>query len=358
MDPHEKMYREITEAFGVPGYEDEVRSVILKYLKPHADEITTDNLGSVIAKKEGKKNTVRILFVAHMDECGFMVKSLTKEGYIRFLPLGGWHPPVALGQRVLIKTCKGPVMGVIGAQPPHGMTDEEKKKPIELDDLWIDAGVSGEYNPAASIPIRPGDPIAPFGPYAPTANPRIALARNWDNRVGCAVLLRIFSELKKNKLPCTVYGAFAVQEEVGLRGAGTVAWKVDPDIAIALDVSQGFDTPGDKDESDARLGRGASILIYDRSMIPHIALRDTLSELADQHKIPYHFSTVMGGYDTGRVHLHKDGVPSCVLGIPSRYIHGFASMVHMDDIDSAARLGRTLAEHATDALLRRLRTFQ
>ncbi len=359
MDSTELLFKDITEAYGVSGFEEGIRNTIRRRLDGLVDEIVTDNIGSLIAVKKGSNPERKILFIAHMDECGFMVKSITPEGYLRFLPLGGWNPPVILGQRVTVLTKNGPVMGIVGAKPPHGMKEEERKKPVEIEDLWIDTGICIDaFNPAEELKIRPGDPIIPYGEFSPSANPKIFIARNWDNRSGCAVLLKIFEQLKDQIPACTVYGAFAVQEEVGLRGAATSAWVTEPDVGIALDVSQGHDTPTEKDNSDSKLGAGVSILIHDRTMIPHQKLRDTLIELADKNNIPYHFTFVQGGYDTGRVHLHKQGAPSCVLGIPSRYIHGFASMVHRDDIENAVQLASSFINYATPERIEELKQFE
>lgn len=339
MNNHTQMYRDVTAAFGPPGFEHEVRDVIRKYVEPHADELQTDNLGGLMAVRHGKDPNIKLLFLAHMDECGFMVRSVTKEGYLRFLALGGWHPNVVLGQRVVVKTAQGPVHGVVGAKPPHEMKDEERKKAPDLDDFWIDVGVSENYNPAKELGIRPGDPIVPFGTYQETANPNIHIAPNWDNRVGCITLLRIFEALSGQQPPCTVIGAFSVQEEVGLRGAGPAAWLTEPNVAIALDVSIAHDTPIDSNADEAKLGGGAAILVFDSSMVPHLALRNHLGELAEQQEIPHHYCLLKGGgYDTGAAHRVRGGVPSCVLGIPSRYIHGFGAMIHLEDIESVTQL--------------------
>ncbi|MBI1391079.1 MAG: peptidase M28 [bacterium] len=355
MNDHRALYKDITDAFGPSGFESEAASVARRYLKNAADEIESDNLGGLIARKKGRDSSVKVLLLAHLDECGFMVKSIDKNGYIRVLPLGGWNPPVALGQRVRIRSRKGDLIGIFGAKPPHEMTEDEKKKTLSLDDMWIDAGVTEDFNPAKECGVRLGDPVAPWGEYQATANPKIDLARNWDNRVGCAALIRVFQELQSITPPCDVYGAFTVQEEVGLRGAGVSAWMCDPSLAIALDVSLGRDTPCDSDSSDAKLGGGACLLIYDTSMIPHLGFRDALAAAAEANSIKHHFTFLKGGYDTGAAHRHKTGVPSAVIGIPSRYIHGFGSMVHHGDIDDVVSLTMAFIQTADASAVEAIR---
>jgi len=279
---------------------------------------------------------------------------VSTKGYVRFLPLGGWNPQTVLGQRVAVQTANGTAFGVVGAKPPHEMTDEEKKKGVEIEDLWIDFGVTENFNPAEKLKIRVGDPIVPYGEFQKTANPKICIARNWDDRVGCIALIRIFESLKGKTPSCTVYGAFTVQEELGLRGATTVPWSVDPDLAVALDVSLGQDTPAGIEESDAKLGRGVSIVVQDVGMIPNQKFKNALIDLAEKKRISYHLTTVRGGYDTGHIQMYKRGVPCCVMGIPSRYIHGFASMVHYDDVESAVALSLALIEKGNPDFIKRL----
>jgi endoglucanase len=246
-----------------------------------------------------------------------------------------------IGQKIRVKTKKGEVFsGIIGSTPPHLMRrQEERAKLPEINDLWIDFGVSEGFNPREKLGIEIGDPIVPHSEFEILGNKKIYSAKAFDNRVACALLIRIIEELKNKEFEGTFYGVFTVQEEVGLRGAGTSSWKVDPDLAIALDVSLSEDTPALKDKSDAKLGGGCSIVVYDATMISNKKMVKFLKELAEKKKIKHHLVTVpMGGYDTGRVHILKEGIPSAIIGIPSRYIHGFHSLIHREDFDSALSL--------------------
>lgn len=331
------MYKELTETPGTPGHEGRVREVMKKYIEPYADEITTDNLGSLIARKgsQGPK----IMVAGHLDEVGFMVTMITEKGFLKFQPLGGWWEQVMLAQRVAIQTRKGVIEGVIGSVPPHILSPEARKKPVEMKNMFIDIGASSKQE-VEGFGVRPGDTVVPICPFTVMNNPKIMMAKAWDNRVGIAMAIHTLEKLKGVNHPNTVYGVGTVQEEVGLRGAQTAAHTVDPDIAFAVDVGIAGDTPGVKEEeAQSKIGAGPQILLYDASMVPHAGLRNLVIETAEEHGIPFQYDVMArGGTDAGRMHLNRNGVPSIVIGIATRYIHSHAAILHRDDIDNAVRL--------------------
>lgn len=331
--------KELAETPGVSGYEQRVRALLRKRLDGMA-EIAQDNMGCIIFRKTGASVAPKIMLASHMDEIGFMVKHITKEGFLKFTTIGGWWDQVMLGQRVTVMTGKGDLHGVIGSKPPHILSPEERKKLVEKKDMYIDIGVSSEQE-ARDFGVRLGDAVAPFSSFAVMANDKFLLAKAWDNRIGCAVMVEVLETLQlKKQHPNTIYGVGTVQEEVGTRGAKTSAEWVNPDIAIAIDTCVAGDTPGvTEDQSTAKLGQGVGICIFDASMIPHIRLRDFAIATAEENHIPYqlHFSEG-GGTDAGRIHIHHIGVPSLVLSIPTRYIHSHNSVIHRDDYDAAVRL--------------------
>lgn len=331
------MLKEITEVPGVSGYEKEVREVMKKYLSGLA-QLEQDRLGSLIFKKPGLSESPRVMLAAHMDEIGFMVKSITSNGYIKFLPLGGWWDQVLLSQRVIVHSQKGPILGVIGSKPPHILTEEERKKVIEKKEMYIDIGAQNEEE-ALNWGIRPGDPITPYSEFKQMANPDILLGKAWDDRIGCALLIEIIKELNKEPHPNTVYGVGTVQEEVGLRGAITSSYVVNPDVAIILESDIATDTPGIEEEKKIYLGKGPSIILYDATMISNSNLRRIFIETAEQLNIPIQFSTLeRGGTDGGRIHIHAKGVPSIVIGIPARYIHSHTGLINIQDFLKAKKL--------------------
>ncbi|HHW92284.1 MAG TPA: M42 family metallopeptidase [Firmicutes bacterium] len=327
----------LTGATGVPGFEGEVRQILREEMAPHT-HIQLDRLGCIIAKKTGAVEEPKVMLAAHMDEIGFMVKSITPEGFLRFTPLGGWSDQVLLAQRVTIKGSKGDIPGVIGSKPPHLQDEEERKKLVKRKDMFIDVGAR-DKNEAESFGIRPGDPIVPAGNFATMRNENLLLAKAWDDRAGCALLIEVCEELSKRQHPNTVYAVGTVQEEVGTRGAATSVASIDPDVAIILDVSIAGDVPGLKEEVQEKLGEGPTVCLYDASMIPNINLRNICLQTAEELGIPYQYSVMeRGGTDGGRIHLHNIGVPSLVIGIPVRYIHSHAGILHLEDYCRARRL--------------------
>jgi endoglucanase len=302
-------------------------------------EIISDKLGSVIcAQQTSNQQAPKIMFAAHMDEIGFVVQSITKEGYLRILPIGGWSEMMLLGQRVIVRSNGKDIPGVIGSKPVHELKEEERKKIPEFRDLYVDVGASMNFDVKTELKIRPGDPIIPYSPFTELGN-SLYLAKAWDDRIGCAVILELAQKLSNLPHPNNLYFAGTTQEEVGLRGAKTAAAIVNPDIAFAIDVSLSREYPGFVErEVSERLKGGVAILIYDMSMIPHTRLRDFVIDVAEQRKIPYHLTSVRGGYDTGRIHLHSIGVPSLAIGIPARYIHSHSGIIAEQDFNSAVQL--------------------
>ncbi len=282
MDHTENVLKELTEAFGPSGFEEEVRDKIYNFVKDIVDEVKTDKLGSLIAIKKGKKENPRIMFIAHMDEIGLMVKGFTQEGYVKFLPLGGWWSPMLVGQKIKLKTKDGKKLtGIIGSIPPHLLRKkEEATKLPQIEELWIDFGVDADFNPKEKLGIEIGDPIVPYSEFEILGNEKVYSAKAFDDRVASALLVRILEELKDKEFEGTVYGVFSVQEEVGLRGAATSPWVVEPDVAIALDVSISEDTPAVKEKSDAKLGGGCSLVVFDVTMIANRKMVNLLKNIA------------------------------------------------------------------------------
>src|SRR5215831_16367779 len=194
MDPTQSFLKDLVEAHGAPGFENQVAIVMERYLKG-IGPMSRDRLGSFICEKKGSSARPRVMLAGHLDEVGFMVKSVTREGFVKFLPLGGWWGHVVLGQRLRIHTRKGPVLGVVGSKPPHELRDEDRKKVLEIKDLFIDVGAASDWDVKKKLDIRPGDPIIPDSAFAVMANPNLLLAKAWDNRIGCAIAAETASRL-------------------------------------------------------------------------------------------------------------------------------------------------------------------
>jgi endoglucanase len=336
MDSTQQFLKQLVEAHGAPGFEGDVARVMQSYLKD-VGTISRDRLGSFICEKKGSSERPRVLVGGHLDEVGFMVKSITKEGFVKFLPLGGWWGHVVLAQRLIVKTRKGDVLGVVGSRPPHELRDEDRKKVLEIREMYLDVGATSDFDVKKRLDIRPGDPIVPDSSFAVMANPRLLLAKAWDNRIGCAIAAETARQLRGVPHPNTLYAVATVQEEVGLRGAQTSAFKVQPDVAFAVDVGIAHDTPGT--EGDEKLGGGPLIVVYDATSIPNRGLLDLVVDTAKKLKLPLQFESVeRGGTDAGKFHVTGQGVPSLSLGVPARYIHSHVSIIDRRDFDQTVKL--------------------
>ena len=339
------MLKKLTDAYGVSGFEQDARNVMKSYIAPYADKIKTDGLGSLIAEKVGDPQGPKIMIAGHLDEVGFMVTQIDDKGFIRFQPLGGWWGQVMLSQRVTLLTRKGEIIGVIGSKPPHILPPEQRKKPVEIKDMFIDIGAANKEE-AENWGIRPGDPIVPYFEFTVMNNEKYLLAKAWDNRIGCAIAIDVFKHLHKKKHPNIVYGVGTVQEEVGLRGAKTSAYQIHPSVAFSVDVGIAGDTPGiTPKEATGILGKGPQIVLYDAGMIAHKGLRDFVLNIADELKIPYQYDVMSGGAtDAGSIHLTHNGVASLAIGIATRYIHSHAGILHRDDYENTVKLLVALIE--------------
>ncbi|WP_379965336.1 M42 family metallopeptidase [Ectobacillus sp. sgz5001026] len=330
------LFRTLTELPGTSGFEHEVRRFMKQELSKYSDELVQDGLGSIFGMKKGDENGPRVMVAGHMDEVGFMVTQITKNGMLRFQPLGGWWNQVLLAQRVQVMTNNGPVVGVIGSIPPHILTDEQRAKPMDIKNMLIDIGADSKEQ-ALELGIKPGQQVIPVCPFTPMANPKKIMAKAWDNRYGCGLAIELLKEVQGEMLPNMLFSGATVQEEVGLRGAQTAANMIQPDIFYGLDASPANDASGDTQQF-GQLGKGTLLRIFDRTMVTHRGLREFILDTAESNHIPYQYFVSQGGTDAGRVHLSNNGVPSSVIGICARYIHTHASIMHVDDYAAAKEL--------------------
>lgn len=307
-----------------------------KLLKPYADEVIEDKLGNVIAIKKGKKDSPKVMLAAHMDEIGLLVKNISKDGFIQFAKVGGIDDRILPAQRVILCTEKGPLKGIIGVKPPHIQKEEERKKVIGADEMFIDVG-AGSLDEAKKMGVRVGDPIG-FDVKFVKLGKDIVIGKALDDRVGCAMLIEALSRL--GKTDCTIYAVGTVQEEVGLRGAITSAFGICPDVGLALDVTVSGDTPEIREiDAPVKMKKGPSLTVSDAGMIVPRKILKLLTETAEEKKIPYQLETGLAGTtDAARILLTRDGVPSGVISVPTRYIHNPASMASLNDVENAVEL--------------------
>jgi len=326
----------LSNACGVAGREEEVRSLMKNFLKPYVDEVKEDKLGNIIGIKKGKKNAPKVMLAAHMDEIGLLVKIISKKGFIQFAKIGGIDDRILLAQKVIVYTEKGPLHGIIGSKPPHIQKEEERKRVLTCDELFIDIGAENQEQ-AKKMGVKIGDPVG-FDIKFAKVGKNIVIGRAFDDRVGCAVMVEVMKRLEKTE--CTVYAVGTVQEEVGLRGATTAAFGIYPDVGIALDVTIAGDVPGVREvEAPIKLGKGPSIEIADMGLIAHPKVVRLLVDVAEENKIPYQLETGLpGSTDAARISLTREGVPSGVVSVPTRYIHSPTALLSIKDAENSVKL--------------------
>jgi len=326
----------LSNACGVAGRENEVRELMIQLMKPYADEIVVDKLENVIAIKKGKSPAPKIMLAAHMDEVGLMVKTITKEGFLQFTKTGGIDDRILPAQKVTIFSRKRAFPGIIGSKPPHIQKEDERKKVMAFDELFIDIGAESKED-ALALGVAVGDPVGFDIKYVQLGRD-VVMGKAFDNRAGCVAMIETLKMLEKTDY--TVCAVGTVQEEVGLRGAATAAFGVDPDLAIALDVTVAGDTPGIREfDTSTKIGKGPALSISDSGLITHPKVLRWLLDSAEEEKIPYQIEAgLMGSTDAARIYLTRQGIPSGNISIATRYIHSPVSVLCLKDIENAAKL--------------------
>ncbi|HDQ72315.1 MAG TPA: M42 family peptidase [Chloroflexi bacterium] len=321
----QELTRKFVESYGPSGAEDQIRDVIRAEVESLVDEVRVDALGNLITHKTGDEGGQRLLLAAHMDEIGVMVTYVDEKGFARFTPIGGINPLTCIGGRVMFASG---VVGVIGVEQKRDNAD----KIPQINQLYLDVGGASRDD----CPVQVGDAGVFVRPFAAQGSRWIAKAM--DDRIGCAVLVAALQEMADQDSPHDLYVVFSVQEEVGLRGARTSAYGIDPDVAIAVDVTGTGDTPESRHMA-VKLGAGPAVKIQDAGMIAHPMVRNLLVQRAEAAEIPYQLEVLTGGStDAAAMQLTRAGVPAGCLSIPCRYIHSPSEMVDRRDVENGVRL--------------------
>ncbi|MCC4766357.1 M20/M25/M40 family metallo-hydrolase [Methanosarcina sp. DH1] len=333
------LLEKFTNAHGISGFEDDIRELLEKELEPYVDTMRRDCMGNLIALKKGEGPS--IMLAAHMDEIGLMVRYIDDNGFLRFVGIGGWFDQTLLNQRVVLHGKKGSIPGVIGSKPPHVMKEEDRKKPVKLDDMFIDIGAKDRED-AENLGIEIGTAVSIDRDFVPLANGKIT-SKALDNRAGIVILIEVMKRLSKHKIGANVYAVGTVQEEVGLKGARTSAFGVYPNLALALDTTIPGDHPGiTKTDSCLEIGKGPVITLADasgRGLIAHPQIIKWLKETATENEIPYQLGVGSGGTtDATSIHLTKEGIPTGTVSIATRYIHSPVEVLDTADIDACVSL--------------------
>ena len=355
-DRTEALLRELSNAAGPPGFEEDVRKIMVREMKPLSDQLSYDGLGSVIARQGG--TGPRIMLDAHMDELGGVVRRVTKTGFLSMQMLGGWLDQALPDQRWVIIGSRGPVVAVTGIRDVHVVPPEERTRVFSRDSLYLDVGARTEAEVAA-LGIEPGDPVVPDSPFVVLGGGGRYLGKAWDDRVGCAVLIEAMRRLKASGHPNQIFFAATTQEEVGLRGAHSAADVIKPDIGIAIEGGITGDSPGrSPEETQARLGGGPGIFLYDSSALPNRRLTALVKATAKGKNIPLQLDLVQGyGDDSAEIQKSTGGAPTVNLVVPARYTHAHNGVIDRADFDGMVELVVELLKRLDAPTVAKLRDF-
>lgn len=322
------------------GYEARIQQAVRKYVEPFADDVISDVHGNLIVVKNPSAPQ-RLMFAGHCDQIGLLVTQIDDSGFIYTQPIGGWDPLQLIGQRMTIWTDNGPLPAVIARKPIHLLKDEERKQVPKLEDLWLDIGAR-DKSEAAEL-VRIGDAVTLELGYQPLRN-NLATAPGMDNRTGLWVVMEAFRRAASLDLNCGLYSVSTVQEEIGLRGARTSAFGIDPHIGIAVDVTHATDCPtiDKRQQGEIKLGQGP-VIFRGPNMNPVVTSR--LCDTCSRHEIDYQLAAIGRATpnDTNSLQINRAGVATGLVSIPNRYMHSAVETISLDDIDRAATL---LAEFA------------
>jgi tetrahedral aminopeptidase len=327
--------KQLLETPSPSGFERPIQDVVRRYVADFADRVTTDLHGNVIAVKNPDA-PLRVMFAGHCDQIGMLVQHIDAEGYIYVQTIGGWDPQQLVGQRMTVWTTSGPVPAVISRKAIHLLTEEERKQVVKLKDMWLDIGAKDKAEAQELVQI--GDPVTLELGFQEMRN-NLANSPGMDDKTGLWVCIEALRRASHKKLNCALYAVSTVQEEIGLRGAQTSAFGIDPQIGIAVDVTHATDCPTieKKQEGDIALGKGP-VIYRGPNMNPRVVER--LIAAAKAGEIPFQMAASgrATGTDANSIQVTRAGVAAALVSIPNRYMHSAVETISLDDIDHAADL--------------------
>jgi endoglucanase len=346
-----ELLKKLSETPGVSGYEEPVRKIVNDELEKIMDEVKTDKLGNVIgfkkARKEGQGEPIKVMVAAHMDEIGFLVRYIDKDGFLRITPLGGFDSRTLIAQRVIVHG-KRDIKGIIPLPKPMFLPEENDKNYRDLKDLYIDVGMDKEE---VAKYVKVGD-IVSLDQNFMKLNEQVVTSRNFDDRMGVFVMIEALKRLED--CYADIYAVGTVQEELGLRGGTVASFSVEPDIGIAIDGSLAYDFPNVKDEDKhCFLGGGTGIYIVDNRTLSDKKIVNFLKYLAEENNIRYQLN-IGGGTDAAAMQRNKTGTLVCTIGAPIRNMHSTVQLCHLGDIEYTVELLKVFLEkvHKIDTLLK------
>jgi endoglucanase len=322
----------LSNAAGPSGFEEPIRKIMVEEMKPFAASIAYDGMGSIVAT-QGTAGP-RIMIDAHMDELGGMIRRITPNGFLSMQMLGGWLDQALVDQRWIIIGSNGPVRAVTGIRDVHVVPPDERTHVYSRDSLFLDIGAK-TADEVRALGVDVGDPVVPDSPFAILNGTGSYLGKAWDDRAGCAVIVEVMRRLAATPLKARLSFVITTQEEIGLRGAHTAADLVKPDIAIALEAGVVGDVPGaHPEESQAKLGAGPGIFLFDTSALPNRKFVQFVKDIAHNNQIPLQLDLVQGyGDDSAEIQKSTAGVPTVNLIVPTRYTHAHNGIINRTDFD-------------------------
>jgi putative aminopeptidase FrvX len=336
-----KLIQDLTNANGISGFEDEVVSVVRKYASADLD-LRVDPMRNVYLSLKGNTGKRPLVMIdAHSDEIGFMVQTITGNGLIKFIAIGGWQGSNIPAHKVRIRNSRGEyVKGITTSKPPHFMSAAEKNAAPDIENLFIDIGATSREEVVETFGIEVANPVIPDVEFSINEKNGIMCAKAFDNRIGCACEVALMNQLAGEDLKVDVVGAVSTQEEVGLRGAGVTASVIKPDLAIVFEGTPADDVYTDKYSCQAGLKKGPQVRHRDGSMITHPGFLAYARKVASKAGIPFQDAVrTGGGTDAGAIHLAHRGVPTVVIGVPARYIHSHYGYCAYEDYENAIKWG-------------------
>jgi putative aminopeptidase FrvX len=341
-DDTQQLLQALADAPGPPGFEEPVRKIMVERMKPLAEKLSYDGLGSVIAV-QGSSGP-RVMVDAHMDELGGVVRRVTHDGYLTMQMLGGWLDQALVDQRWTIIGSKGPVRAITGIRDIHIVPPEERTKVYPRESLFLDVGAKNAAEVAA-MGLEPGDPVVPDAPFAvmngaQNYQNQNYLGKGWDDRVGCAVVIEAMKKLAHAPHPNQIFWVATVQEEIGVRGAHTSSEIVKPEIGIAIEGGVTRDAPGvHPEEAQELLGGGPAIFLYDSSALPNLKLVSLIKQTAKEKAIPLQSDLIQGyGDDSSEMQKSNGGAPTVNMVVPVRYTHSHNGIMNRGDFDKMVDL--------------------
>ncbi|MDE2125126.1 MAG: M42 family metallopeptidase [Armatimonadetes bacterium] len=332
------LLKRICETPGVSSREEPIRALVAAEMRGLVDSVECDVMGNLTGTRNGHRQHPRVMVAAHLDEIGFMVKHVDKRGFLRLKPVGGWDARNMVAQRVLVHGYRGAVLrGALmqASKPIHMLSADDARKPPRVEEMFVDLGMPADRVKAE---VEPGDMVTMDRTAERIGD--VVVSKTLDNRLSVFVMLEALRLLGSEKTEATILAAATTQEEVGLRGATTAAWALEPDIGIALDVTLANDYPGPADhEHVTELGEGCAVKITDSSLLCHPRLVRHFRDVADENSIKYQLEVLpAGGTDAGAIQRSRAGVPSFTLSVPTRYVHTVNEMANVEDIAGAIQL--------------------